>query len=66
MGDMISGAAVAVGNVFQGTEPLLEGTALESAGIEVDPRNQRLKRLQAVRLRGCGAPHRPPPLPREH
>ena len=27
-------------------------TALESVGIEVDPRNQTLKRLPAVRLKG--------------
>ncbi len=33
-------------------EPLLGVTALESLGIEVDPRNQRLKRLPAVRLKG--------------
>ena len=33
-------------------EPLLGVTALESAGIEVDPVNQRLKRLPAVRLKG--------------
>lgn len=32
-------------------EPLLGVTALESVGIEVDPRNQRLKRLPAVRLK---------------
>ena len=32
-------------------EPLLGLTALESAGIEVDPINQRLKRLPSVRLR---------------
>jgi len=32
-------------------EPLLGLTALESAGIEVDPRNQQLKRLSAVRLK---------------
>jgi len=31
-------------------EPLLGVTALESVGIEVDPKNQRLKRLPAVRL----------------
>ena len=29
-------------------EPLLEVTALESVGIEVDPRNQTLKRLLSV------------------
>lgn len=33
------------------TEPLLGVTALESVGIEVDPTNQRLKRLPAVRLK---------------
>lgn len=33
------------------TEPLLGVTALESVGIEVDPVNQRLKRLPAVRLK---------------
>jgi clan AA aspartic protease len=32
-------------------EPILGVTALESAGIEVDPQNQRLKRLPAVRLK---------------
>ena len=32
-------------------EPLLGVTALESVGIEVDPSNQRLKRLPAVRLK---------------
>lgn len=33
-------------------EPLLGVTALESVGIEVDPRNQTLTRLPAIRLRG--------------
>ena len=33
-------------------EPILGVTALESVGIEIDPRNQRLKRLPAVRLKG--------------
>ena len=32
-------------------EPLLGVTALKSVGIEVDPANQRLKRLPAVRLK---------------
>ena len=36
----------------RGVEPLLGVTALESVGIEVDPLNQRLKRLPAVRLKG--------------
>ncbi len=35
-----------------GTEPLLGVTALESAGIEVDPHNQRLTKLPSVRLKG--------------
>ena len=34
------------------TEPLLGVTALESAGIEVDPRNETLKRLPSIRLKG--------------
>ncbi len=33
-------------------EPLLGITALESAGIEIDPQNQRLKKLPTVRLKG--------------
>ena len=32
-------------------EPLPGVTALESVGIEVDPNNQRLKRLPAIRLK---------------
>ena len=35
----------------EGSEPLLGVTALESVGIEVDPRNQELTRLPFVRLR---------------
>lgn len=34
-----------------GTEPQLGATALLSAGIEVDPVNQRLKKLPSVRLK---------------
>jgi clan AA aspartic protease len=34
-------------------EPILGVTALESVGIEVDPRSQRLKRLPAVRLKAA-------------
>ena len=34
-----------------GTEPLLGVTALESMGVEVDPRNQELRKLTAVRLK---------------
>lgn len=32
-------------------EPILGVTALESVGIEVDPQNQRLKRMPTVRLK---------------
>ena len=35
----------------ESAEPLLGVTALESVGIEVDPRNQTLNRLPATRLR---------------
>ena len=35
-------------------EPLLGVTALESAGIEVDPLNQQLKKLPSVRLKELG------------
>ena len=37
------------------TEPLLGVTALESAGMEVDPVNQRLKRLPSIRLKALAA-----------
>lgn len=48
MGDLTAGRIV-IGD--DGTEPLLGVTALESAGIEVDPVNQRLKRRPALRLK---------------
>ena len=37
------------------TVPLLGVTALESAGIEVDPVNQQLKRLPSISLRSLAA-----------
>ena len=44
-----------VGGTFicgdDGAEPLLGVTALESAGFEVDPRSEKLKRLPAVLLK---------------
>ena len=49
MGDF-AGATIIFGD--EDSEPLLGVTALESVGIEVDPRNQTLKRLPAVRLKG--------------
>jgi clan AA aspartic protease len=48
MGEVV-GATVLFGN--DDAEPILGLTALESVGIEVDPKNQRLKRLPAVRLK---------------
>ena len=48
MGEFV-GATVIFGN--DDAEPLLGVTALESVGIEVDPQNQRLKRLPTVRLK---------------
>ena len=57
-GDLTAGRSVIAAD---DVEPLLGGTALESAGIEVDPVNQRLKRLPALRLkaRWCGRPVAP-------
>ena len=49
MGEITAGLII-VGDAD--AEPLLGVTALESVGIEVDPRNQRLKKLPAVRLKG--------------
>ena len=48
MGEIV-GATVIFGE--DRAEPLLGVTALESVGIEVDPVNQQLKRLPAVRLK---------------
>ena len=53
MGDFTAGAIIFGA---ADAEPLLGVTALESAGIEVDPVNQRLKRLPAVRLKRMGEP----------
>jgi len=55
MGEAV-GATVIFGE--EDAEPLLGVTVLESVGIEVDPLNQRLKRLPAVRLKGM-RPARP-------
>jgi clan AA aspartic protease len=48
MGEIV-GATIIFGQ--DNVEPILGVTALESVGIEVDPQNQRLKRLPAVRLK---------------
>lgn len=52
MGEIVGGTII-MGE--PGTEPILGVTALESVGIEVDPRNQTLKRLPAVRLKKMAA-----------
>ena len=49
MGEFV-GATILFGE--DDAEPLLGVTALESVGIVVDPLNQTLKRLPAVRLKG--------------
>lgn len=48
MGEIVGGTII-FGD--PGTEPILGVTALESVGIEIDPRNQRLKRMPAIRLK---------------
>lgn len=45
----ITGGVVLFGE--DDAEPILGVTVLESVGIEVDPQNQRLKRLPAIRLK---------------
>ena len=45
-----AGVTIAMG--VETSEPLLGVTALESMGIEVDPHNQELNKLGAIRLVG--------------
>lgn len=54
MGDFV-GSTILFGD--DDAEPLLGVTALESMGVEVDPLNQTLKRLPAVRLKGYRPHH---------
>ncbi|MCR4314945.1 MAG: clan AA aspartic protease [Planctomycetes bacterium] len=57
--DVAGGQIEFMGDVVWGTiifgpenpEPILGVTALESVGIEIDPRSQKLKRLPAARLK---------------
>ena len=53
----VEGTRVGVTVLFgpEGSEPIIGVTALESAGLEVDPRTQRLKRLPSVRLKAAVA-----------
>ena len=46
----IVGATIIMGDID--AEPLLGVTALDSVGIEVDPRNQTLRQLPTIRLKG--------------
>ena len=48
MGEIVGGTVI-FGD--KGTEPILGVTALESVGIDIDPRNGTLKRLPAARLK---------------
>ncbi|MES0490045.1 MAG: clan AA aspartic protease [Leptospirales bacterium] len=48
MGEIVGGTVIFGAD---DAEPILGVTALESVGIEVDPQNQRLKRLPATRLK---------------
>lgn len=48
MGEVV-GATILMGD--EDSEPLLGATALVSAGFEVDPRNQEMRRMPFVRLR---------------
>ena len=52
MGEFVGGTII-FGD--EDAEPLLGVTALESVGVEADPRNQRWKKLPAVRLKAAGA-----------
>ena len=58
MGEIV-GSTVLFGD--ERAEPLLGVTALESLGIEIDPLNQQLKKLPAVRLKSLGPNSRPRP-----
>ena len=48
MGDIVGGTIIFGDN---DAEPILGVTALESVGIEIDPQNQRLKRMPVTRLK---------------
>ncbi len=48
MGEIVGGTIICAA---PGTEPILGVTALESVGIDVDPRNQQSKRMPAPRLK---------------
>lgn len=62
MGDIV-GSTIVFGE--EDSEPLLGVTALESVGIEVDPRSQELTRLPSTRLKGLSNDDVDRPRPRE-
>ena len=54
-GDLVFMDEIVGGTIVYGepnAEPLLSVTAMESAGVEVDPHNQTLNKLPMIRLRG--------------
>jgi len=56
MGECVGGTII-LGDEDAG--PQLGVTALESVGVEIDPQDQRLKKLPAVRLEAAGARESP-------
>ena len=56
MGEFVGGTII-FGDEDAG--PRLGATALESVGVEIDPQDQRLKKLPAVRLEAAGARESP-------
>ena len=48
--DEVVGCTIVYGDA--NAEPILGVTAMESAGVEVDPHNQTLNKLPMIRLRG--------------
>uniref|UniRef100_Q3AR45 Clan AA aspartic protease, AF_0612 family n=1 Tax=Chlorobium chlorochromatii (strain CaD3) TaxID=340177 RepID=Q3AR45_CHLCH len=48
MGEIVGGTIIFGAS---DTEPILGVTALESVGIDIDPRNQQLKRMPSTRLK---------------
>ncbi len=48
MGEIVGGTIIFADS---DAEPILGVTALESVGIEIDPRNQELKRMPTIRLK---------------
>lgn len=60
MGDITAGRVI-----FgpEGVEPILGVTALESTGVELNPKDQTLKRLPAIPLKSASSARGPAPVP---